>query len=655
MTTGEMMFSQYLRQLSALLAAFLFALTAWAASPVVRSDVDTILFLLPDSASATDPRVTVWLDAAAEEGLHVKAITDSQFLALNSPASQYAGLILPDQVHQTASDALVAAVTAYVQNGGKLMLVYDAGSLTAPDASGNSFYASPRSRFSPLAGVDYVLYESYGAYMIGLGNLVALQSSWRTLGVPPGKSMAYPSAPAAADPVQGVTSYYYGFLNYPSFVTQGAYTGTAIITSPNFGLVAGISGYGKGKVLFVNTPLGYLKGYGTDGLLLHGFLRYFAAGMLQFPYLSPLPQGKSGVVVNIHTDCGNSLDDIRQLDQAKFWNSGPFSIDFTAGPDCIAWDDLGGLDVPTNTTTQTWLKYFVGKGHEVGSHGGWIHDFYGLNVTEDNQNTVISGSGAASCSGPVGSKGLPQCTFGDLLVINKKAIEAVSPKKVREYAAPEGNTPKWSVDWMEKNGIVGYYWVGDTGMAPTRGYREGQLFTKKIWAHPLTPYGTAATFEEFSANNISSSEASTWLTGLVDFTVNYRTSRMIYFHEPGVTGSDTGVSYLSAVQAMLNRGKSYGTRFSLYTMAQLSDFLSDRDNATWRVSLLADGNLQVDAASSTALTDKTWVLPKARYAQPVGISNVTVVNDSAANEWLVRAAAGAKSAQFTARPLTPLF
>ena len=604
---------------------------------VVRSNVDNVLFLVPDSASLTDPRITVWLDAAKEEGLHLKTITDTQFKALGTSATQYLGLIMPDQVHINADDTLVAAIKSYVSGGGNLMLVYDAGTLTP-----TGFYPVPKSRFSDIVGVDYALYSQLLGNTIGLGNITALQSTWRALRVPPGKSMLYPTATVTPDPVQGVTSYFYGFLNYPSFVTQGTYTGTAFISSPNYGLVMGLNQYGSGRVLFVNTPLGYLKGYGTDGLLLHGVLHYFAVNQLKMPYFSSLPRGNAGMVLNIHTDCGNSLADIQTLYNKGFWNDGPYSIDFTAGPDCIAWGDNQGLNVPGNPTTQSWAKFFVSKGHEVGSHGGWIHDFYGLNVSETNQNTLISQSGN-------------KYTFNDLLTINKSAIEAVTGKQTREYAAPEGNTPKWSVAWLEQNGFVGYYWVGNTGMAPTRGYREGQLFAKKIWAHPITPYGKAATFEEFVANGITKTEATTWLTGLVDFVMKQRTSRMIYFHEPGLTGSDTGVSYISSIGAMQAKADSYGTKFKWYTMTRLSDFMNTRDSANWNVSLLDDGSLQFAVTSTLSLNGMTWVLPKTMYAQPVPAgTNVTVVDDATANEWLV-IGTGGKTVNFNVKQVTPVF
>src|SRR5438552_777169 len=97
-------------------------------SAAAADGIDTVVLLLPDTASpcgtnpgATDPAaIAVWLDAAAEEGLHLRTMTDSQFMALGTAAAQYKGVIMPDQVHCNASDALVSALQGYVAQGGNL-------------------------------------------------------------------------------------------------------------------------------------------------------------------------------------------------------------------------------------------------------------------------------------------------------------------------------------------------------------------------------------------------------------------------------------------------------------------------------------------------------------------------------------------------------
>lgn len=228
-----MLYQSYslLRRSSVLVLQLCLALVL-ALPAISHAATNQIALLVPDGFSLPDPRVSAWLDGAQEEGLKMTVITDTQFQQGTTPA-QFSGVILPDQVHVKASDALIAALETYTNQGGKLMLVYDFGALTP-----TGFYAPQKSRLSNLAGVDYVLYDQLLGNMIGVGPITALGTTLRTLQVPPGKSMLWDAS--TTPPIEGISGYVYGFLIYPSFVTQGTYTGSALITSPNFGLVAGL-------------------------------------------------------------------------------------------------------------------------------------------------------------------------------------------------------------------------------------------------------------------------------------------------------------------------------------------------------------------------------------------------------------------------------
>ena len=129
------------------------------------------------------------------------------------------------------------------------------------------------------------------------------------------------------------------------------------------------------------------------------------------------------------------------------WAAGvPVPPPLTAGPDTIAFGDNIGFDLLHNPRAQQYMQDFRKHGHSIGSHGGWIHDYYGLNVSETNKDTFLQ-----------------------YLKLNRDAIEAVvGPGEQREYSAPVGNNPTWAVSWLEQQGVVGYYFVGDTGMGPTR-------------------------------------------------------------------------------------------------------------------------------------------------------------------------------------------
>jgi hypothetical protein len=161
-------------------------------------DPGLLMLLVPDGQSPTDARVTAWIDAASEVGGRLVPITDSQFLALGATAAmRYAGLVLPDQLHVVATDALVAAVRDYVTLGGQALLTYDFAALTL-NGIGQPVYPIPKSRMSDLAGVDYVLYDALLDRTVGLGPVTAMRSTLRELLVPPGKSMPYAESPQAA-------------------------------------------------------------------------------------------------------------------------------------------------------------------------------------------------------------------------------------------------------------------------------------------------------------------------------------------------------------------------------------------------------------------------------------------------------------------------
>ncbi|MBP0633235.1 hypothetical protein J8I32_31090 [Cupriavidus sp. AcVe19-1a] len=581
----------------------LFALAATMPA-LTHAATNQIALLVPDGLALPDARVSAWLDAAQEEGLKITVVNDTQFQQGTTPA-QFSGVILPDQVHVNASDALIAALETYTTQGGNLMLVYDFGALTT-----TGFYAVPKSRLSNLAGVDYVLYDQLLGNMIGVGPITGLGSTLRTLQVPPGKSMVWDAG--ATDPVEGISGYVYGFLIYPSFVTQGAYTGSALITSPNFGLVAGLRNFGSGRVLFVNTPLSYLKGQ-TDGMLMHGFLRYFGANLMKMPRLSAQPKARGGLVLNWHLCAGDQIPPAVEMNTWGTFdnNNSPFSISVTAGPDQIDFGDGKGVNLSQNTSAKNLLLSLQSKGHNIGSHGGWIHDYWGDNASETNQSS-----------------------FEQYVVLNKQSVEGVTGRAAVEYSAPQGNTPQWSVNWLEANGNTGYYFLGHTGMAPTRSYRNGVLSNTTIRAFPVMPFGPHATFEEFEEFNVPVTDINTWYRQLIDFVAKNRTSRLIYMHPAGA------IQYPKTLNVIFNKAdnvKANG-RFSWYTMDTLAQFAERRQQTVWQAADTGN-SWAFQATHPTDMTDIAWVLPRSAYTQPVvtqGLAQVTWDT----NNWIVTSLGG---------------
>ena len=602
-------------------------LASWATRNRFRSTADRLLLLVPDGTSFSNPKVAMWLDAGSEEGLHVVPVHDSDFLRPLWGESKCAGVILPDSIHQQASDLFIATLHRFVANGGKLMLVYDAGTFSL-----NGTFAPGRSRLSDLVGVDYAIYDKLGDKTIQWNRVISTNAIVSQMEIPPGKYYPFHAETNTSTAKDGFTNspggmfetelrrYKYGDLQYPSFVTSGNYTGEVLFHSGD-GLVAGEHSYKKGSVLFVNLPLGYLKG-STDGLLLHAFLKYFAEHALSLPYLMPVPDGVGGLVLNWHIDSNAAIKPLQEMSSWKLMQQGPYSIHITAGPDAGQEGDTRGFDVDHNPVSQGLIRKFMGLGYDVGSHGGWIHDYFSAHVETDNPKDLEK-----------------------FLALNKDALERVTGKPVVEYSAPNGNQPPWVTHWLESHGFIAYYFTGDTGMGPTQGYRNGEREAQNVWAFPILHLDRAAGFEEMSTEGYSDPEIESWLMAITDFAAEQRSVRLIYFHPPGI------LQYHALVDRWLEktgRLKADG-RFRWYTMTELANFLNSRKQVKWKVSNKG-GLVTVEATHPQTLDHETWRLPVSRFAEPKIVQGAAKVvrNEEA---WMIIAGDG-KDLRFETDSLT---
>ena len=644
--------------------------------------------------------VTAWVDAASEIGVRVHPISDRQFKNLGAEALKYAGLILPDQLHVIADNALLKSIRDYTQAGGNTMLVYDFGTLTL-DFNLKPIYPIPKSRLSDLAGVNYALYDTLREKSIATGSVAAKRSTLRELQVPPGKSSPYiaPSdiangtatlanqdsigsaslikpadvlslnnaqttryepinSPAETnEPLESYSGYLLGNLIYPSFVTHGTFTGTALAVSAEAGLVAGLQKVGQGQVLFVNLPLTYMKVARTDGLLMHGFLRYFAHNILQMAHLSAVPNAVAGLTLNWHLDSFFAQQPTLNLEKLGVFDEGPFSIHMTTGPDAVTTGDGKGWNLNNNQQAQEILQRFAKKGHAIGSHGGWNHDYYGLNASETNASkflpylefntTAIEHAVSYPIRGYLGFEsptpaGLPPI----LLPMHQKVkltLDQTFGPLLREYSPPVGNNPLWAMDWLEENGVVAAYFAGHTGMGPTRQYREGQLRNRSMWMFPVTPFRRYATFEEFQTSRTPKQATQDWYRSSVDFAIEHNTTRMIYMHPNGAN------VWPDVLLDLLAYAKAKGdTQFKWYTMTRLADFMTARQDVQWIEQRDASGLSKFGINHSSSLKEMVWLLPKSRYVDlPVSPDGSVTVSDQGPY-WAVRAG-NTRLASFTAK------
>lgn len=565
-----------------------------------------IALLTPDNISVTNPMVSIWINAAKEDGIWLKAISASSFLRpdLFIQDSDYAGVIIPDSILQSVGPMLLAGLKKYIQRGGKLMLVFDAATLTL---SGN--YYPLKAPLSKLAGIDYALYDSLQDKTTESGAVIGSRVTLAKLGIPPGKSLPFTTTNPKLAPLEpyAIAGYQYGYLRYSSFITHGDFTGEPLLYTASGGIAAGYHPVGPGGVLFVNIPLGFLGGH-TDALLLHSFLDYFARNLLELPTLSAAPDGIGGLIFNWHVDSSAAMASLAQLDAMGLMKQGPYSIHFTAGPDLNRVGDGLGLDIAHNAKIQLLIKRFQSRGDAIGSHGGWMHNYFGRTVSNSNQATMAK-----------------------YLTMNDQAIQAITGVPVREYSAPLGKQPEWVTAWLEAHGFVAYYFDGNTSTAPTRSYRNGQLFTPKIWSFPIITFGTASSFEEFSDKNMANQMVLNWLDQISDYTADNGTIRTFYSHPPEfLLYRQVIFKWLQHTQQLLNQ-----KRFKWYTMTRVADFLTRRELTVWHI-LSRDNEQIIEASNPVSLEHLSWELPVARYSRPK-IEKGTAVIMKQHNFWQVTA------------------
>lgn len=567
-----------------------------------------IYLLIPDDARLSDPYVALWTNAASEEGFEIEPITDSQLLRPDFRQGRFRRLaiIVPDTIHLRGSAALTDRLNIYAREGGTLMLVYDA---LTEDLTGA--YPSP-NRFKTAVGVDYARYRTTPGHDIFAREAVSVQpGAIGPLGLPPG-SYTHPrwelTAGQWASTDHRLTSYSIREQLYPHFRTQGSFHGRILMKSPGGEVLAGVHSYGEGQVLFVNLPLGYLK-MRTDGLMLHSFLHYLSVRMLGLPTLLSTPNGIGGLVMNLHLDSNAALAALPSLKRMGIFRQRPYSVHITAGPDARAPGDGLGFDVDHNPQARRWIRYFLQRGDVIGSHGGWIHDYFGLNVNDSNR-----------------------ASFQKYLELNRRSLQAASGGPIVEYSAPVGTHPRWVTDWLEGAGMLAYYFTGNVGLGPTQSFRDGEEVDHQAWSFPVMTYGQVASLEEARKADLPGRYVLGWLNALTRFSVENREVRLVYFHPPGI------LFYPDAMTGWLKKTRLFAEstgQFRWYTMSSLARFLNRRKLTSWGEELSADGRWSCFwAKSPDTLRGQTWRLPKAGYSRPVALRGRVTIGEDAEN-WLV--------------------
>jgi len=436
-----------------------------------------------------------------EEGVPFELIKNQELVLLppEKIAQNIPAIIFPENVNEFIKNDTGYWLSNYVKNGGKVALIYD---VNTKEKDGT--YKISSSYLDRLIGVNMAFYEkdkrrnkslSYG------------KVRFRDL-----KSAKYFELPTGKlDKDFYVVGYQYGRLTYPvlSVNTLATAKDQTLYASDEKGRPLIVkTQVGKGAFLYVNLPLGYLKGR-SDDIMLRSIMRTFLFKVSQVPHIVSAPNAKGTLVLNWHID---SLVEhaalpwnIEHNNIRKDLNQ---SFHITAGPFRDKPNDKIGFDVAGKKGTEL-VKRLMEYG-KIGSHGGWGHNWFAKNIE----------------SGRFGKADIKK-----YIKMNNEALEKVTGYKITEYSAPVGVFPPVeNVEVLKELGMNTFYYTGDADSAPNRTFFNGKMLSDTIIAFPVESFGKSASMKEFTDYNLSKETISKYYKEFIYYLVENRTVRLFYLH-----------------------------------------------------------------------------------------------------------------------------
>lgn len=533
----------------------------------------TKVALLADSAQFPKDSLIVaaYEQLLKEEGFKYDVINYNEIISMGAGElkDSYEALIVPEFINSSMPPEVADPIYSFVRDeGGHVLLTLD----PATRLAGGERRQTPL--LANLAGVDYCLPDlgGQGSFYRGF---------WYFYNAAEGQ--AWGMTPGKLDKDNAVCTYYYGKLQYEHSRAKNvdaklvAYDRLENEEIPVLAVKRYDSG---GSAVYANLPLGRYK-LRSDDLALRSVLRTFLIRQAKLPRLVNSPGGGGGIVFNLHICSGAYFRPLTvMMMHGLFQKELPFSIHITAGPDTYKLGDGMGYFAENSFRGRPFLEAMEHYG-EIGSHGGWMHNFFAYNLDY-----------------------LPEEKAARFIEWNSLALEAVTGNKVLEYSAPGGNHPFWINRHLESAGVKAYYYAGDTGSSPSHPRLDEEYGGEVMWSFPITPFIEYASLEEMERGLVKPADVRGWLEELVEFSAKERVVRMIYTHP-----ADTifGIEAIKALEKKV-MAEQEKERIIMAPMSRFADFLSRHARTEWQIQKNGKGGYIIDLNNDEGLKDITVAL-----------------------------------------------
>ena len=522
-----------------------------------------------------------------EEGVSHAEIDVYRLVSISPEAvlSKTSALILPDYVLERIPSAFGLWLKEYVDKGGCVSVIYN------PGVKYQRGTYLDKAELSDLVGINYITETTEGEDPYTNGNVVFTSSENREFfEIPYGKTV---------DKVS-ISGYHYGKLIYPiaknEFVQEIAekniYAYAVAEDQKKYPAIV-LNNYGKGKVLYINLPLGALKGE-ADDLLMRAFLRTFLFKIVEIPHVMNVKNGIGGIAINWHVDSNIEHDNFpKMIACGLIRQSLPATFHITAGDFLDEPGDEAGFNIEGEIGEN--LAEIMTNYGEVGSHGGWAHNYFAKKIEDDIFH---------------------EAEVREYIEKNNTAVEKVTKNKVTSYSAPDGVFPQvYNTKILEDMDISSYYYTGDTGSGLNRTFYDGKMVSEKVLAFPVMPFGKYASLGEMEKDaKLNNDDIVYWYKSILDYAVQNRTVRLFYSHP-----YDIG-SFIDGVEKCLDMTEELKAQNKLQvdTMTNYAKFFLRFLKTQYHFKKAVDG-MDIDLSNVEGIDGITVAIPKKQYQKPEGL------------------------------------
>jgi len=549
---------------------------------LIRNEMK-VLIVYNNQADDNNNILEAYKSVLQEEGVSFSMISNEALIALSpEEASLYVpAIIFPEFVNQTLVNSTEYWVGEYVKHGGKVALIHD---VNTKDQSGK-FKTSP-TYLDRIVGIDFTEYhqESEKAYAYGLIRFLDKKSAG-FFEFPPGK----------LDKNDTIVGYKYGILKYPMMMVRSISKKDQTCyakTQDSYDVILQKQ-YGKGSLLYVNTPLGAIKGE-SDDIIIRSILKTFLFKIAYVPHLVSSPNAKGTLIINWHIDSSVEYTTLPWVFENNYIRKDMNqSFHITAGPDLYEFGDHLGFDAEGKgyPLVKEMMQYGT-----IGSHGGWIHNWFAENILEQK---------------------LDKAQMKAFIEKNNEVLEQITGYKPVEYSAPAGVFPPIeSIEILEELGIKAFYYTGDAGSSPNRTFYNGRMLSKDIIAFPVMTFGDVASHKEFNEIGESEKNVEKNYIDLIDYIVDNRTVRLFYSHPYDIYK----YQYRDAMRSFMDyiENKIDLNQLQTRTLSNMRDFLIKLIETDQEYQL-NQNRLQVKYKNKLGLDELVVAMPKTMFDKSVKV------------------------------------